>query len=253
MKRILIGDHRESLLATVETILRHLGYRVLVSSIPSRLTAFLQETSPDLMLFGAVLLRANPDLGQMLEKKSAETSAPLVILDENPEKEPLIPGHEVLSLPLDLFSLFAVVQHHLEDIPRQHLRLALRMPGMLCLGENCNLVQLLSLSRRGMFVKTSTRMNDDQPLKVIIPLMGMNRELEISGQILYRVHPTPDNNYLQGIGVGFPDLDDEAAQALDAFIAGRFFGDLDDNIQSGAKPFPEVGQGAATLRLAKHH
>ena len=36
-------------------------------------------------------------------------------------------------------------------------------------------------------------------------LLGMKRELEVSGQVIYQVLPTAENNYHQGIGVQFKD------------------------------------------------
>jgi hypothetical protein len=227
MKRLLIGDKSEELLSTLEVILRHWGYRVLVSSRPAQLVELIRETSPDLLVMGARLL-TEPDssLTREVNRHVNEGNKPLIVLQEGQTTLPIAVQHETLGVPPDIFSLFSLIQKHLEKHPRRNLRLAIQLPGMLCTGESCHLAEVLSLSTNGLFVKTGFRPAKDALLRVVIPLMGMQQELELDGRILYRVEPGPDNNYFQGIGIEFTDLSQEALLALQAFLEQRFIGDL---------------------------
>jgi len=252
MKRLLIGDICEDLLSTLEVILRHWGYRVLVSSRPAQLVELIRETSPDLLVMGARLLR-DPDssLTRAVIRHVSEAKGPLIVLQEEQDAVPIAVPHETLGVPPDLFSLFSLIQKHLEKHPRRNLRLAIHLPGMLCTGESCHLAEVLSLSTNGLFVKTGFRPAEDALLRVVIPLMGMKQELELDGRILYRVEPGPGNNYFQGIGIEFAELSQEALLALQAFLEHRFIGDL------AARPGGEqlrlastkAKEGGITLRL----
>jgi Tfp pilus assembly protein PilZ/CheY-like chemotaxis protein len=227
MKRLLLADHREELLATLEVILRHWGYRVVASSRPENLDELLRETAPDLLIVGA-RMAADPRLAGALAREVTQRQRPLIIL-----KSPDVPAtpplpHESLGVPVDLFALFRLMQQHLEKHPRRHLRLAVRLPGLLCAGESCHLAEILSLSSEGLFLRTCFRLGDDTRLKVVLPLLGMKQEVELDGRVLYRVEPTAENNYLQGVGIEFTDLSDEARRQLRSFLKHRFLGDLAD-------------------------
>lgn len=227
MKRLLIGDSREDLLSTLEVILRHWGYRVLVSSRPARLEELLRETSPNLLIMGArLLMEQESSLARAVYRHVSEGKCPLIVLQEEQIAAPGAIPHETMGVPLDLFSLFSLIQKHLEKHPRRNLRLALQLPGMLCTGEICHLAEVLSLSTNGLFVKTGFRPAEGTQLRVIFPLMGMQQELELEGHILYRVEPGPGNNYFQGIGIEFATLSEENRQALQRFLEHRFIGDL---------------------------
>lgn len=241
MKRILIGDSRENLLTTLETLLRFWGYRVLVSSRPAQLTAFLEESPPDLLLLGSEFLaNGNSGLRQSVEKRIADRNCTFVVLAETQTDLPSdLPPHERLDVPLDVFALFALVQKHLEKFPRKNLRLDIQLPGMLCREDICQLTEVLSLSAQGLFVKTGFRLEKGEQIKVFFPLMGMHKELEIDGQVLYRVHPDPENNYLQGLGIEFLDMGEEDRAALEAFLENRFLGEVSDSPQGAGGVAPD--------------
>ncbi|MBE0596973.1 MAG: PilZ domain-containing protein [Desulfuromonadales bacterium] len=227
MKRLLIGDCREKLLSTLEVILKHWGYRVLVTSRRERLRALIAESPPDLLIVGTLLLsgEANPLVAEV-GRQVVERGCSLIILRDQEPMVPLAVAHDTLEVPLDLFALFALIQRHVEKIPRQNLRLTVKLPGMLCRGESSQLSEVLSLSRQGLFIRTGFRLEKGEKLKVLFPLLGMRRELEVETEVLYRVHPDPENNYLQGVGVAFTTMSEEAREALDAFIQKRFLGEL---------------------------
>ncbi|MDY0269209.1 PilZ domain-containing protein [Trichloromonas sp.] len=225
MKRLLLGDTRQPLLETIEGMLKHWGYRVLVSSRPEQIRVLLQETSPDLLILGAGLLaNAESALRQGVDKQLAAGNCPLLVLgEEGVEVDPTLP-HEAISVPIDLFSFFAQVQRHTERFPRKNLRLTVKLPGMFARGAQTFLAEVLSLSIQGLMIKTSLRMEPGDLLTVCIPLVGMSKELELAGRVLYSVHPSPDNNYMQGVGVEFIDLNEADRKALGEFIRKRFFG-----------------------------
>lgn len=242
MKRLLIGDSRDELLSTLEVILRHWGYRVLVSTRPAPLEELLLETSPDLLVMGArFLANQNSALSQIVNRHVVERKCPLIVLQEYPLITTTTVPHETLGVPLDLFKLFSLIQTHLEKHPRHNLRLAIQLPGMICTDKTCHLAEVLSLSTNGLFVKTGFRPADNAELNIVIPLLGMKKELELQGRILYRVNPGPDNNYFQGLGIEFAKTSDDARKDLQAFLAHRFIGDL------ASRP------GGEQIRLDSHH
>jgi Tfp pilus assembly protein PilZ len=250
MKRLLIGDSRERLLSTLEVILKHWGYRALVTSRPDVLKALVKESSPDLLIIGAHLLAdEETPLWQAIAARVTDEKCPLIIIGDTEVRQFISLPHDYLEVPPDVFDLFALIQRHVNKYPRKNLRLTVQLPGMLNFGENCQLSQVISLSRQGLFIKTGFRLNRGDQLKVSIPLIGMQRELEVEGRVLYRILPDPENNYLQGVGVEFLDMDDECRQALESFIEKRFFGDL----TSQERVFPGLEKdqlrSATTLRL----
>lgn len=220
MKRLLVGDHRENLLATLETILRHWGYRTLVSSSQQRLTSLVKETTPDLLIFGEEILEdTSSPLNQMIAEKVAN-GTPLLVMTDSLKPSSLQIPHETLPVPVDIFRLFEKAQKYLEEYPRKNIRLALQLPGMLCLGKSCHLAEVLSLSTRGLFVKTSFRLQRGDNFRIVFPLIGMKKELEMEGRVLYSVRPDPDNNFLQGVGVEFTDISNDTLEALQGFLEG---------------------------------
>lgn len=250
MKRLLVGDNREKLLATLETILRHWGYRTLVSSNQQRLASLVKETTPDLLIFGEqILLDTSSPLRQIVMEK-VTTGTPLIVLTDNPNSPPLKVLHETLPVPVDIFKLFAKVQKHLEKYPRKNIRLALQLPGMLCLGNSCHLAEVLSLSTRGLFVKTSFRLQKGDSFRIVFPLLGMKKELEVGGRVLYSVKPDPENNFLQGVGVEFTDISQDTLEALQGFLEGCLLDELPG--QTGEKLAAENTPGDSVEKPTLH-
>jgi Tfp pilus assembly protein PilZ len=257
MKRLLIGDNREKLLATVEIVLKHWGYRALASSHSDRLLALLQETAPDLLIIGETLLKnENNSLREKIFRMAA-SGTPLLVLSSSASPPAIEVPHENLPVPIDLFTLFEKVQKHLEKHPRKSIRLPIKLPGMLCLGKTCHLAEVLSLSARGLFIKTGFRLQQGDRFHILFPLLGMKKEVEVEGRVLYCVHPDPENNFLQGVGVEFISLDEKTRKDLLSFIEGCFLNGLPRQLgerlaqESGSGKYPQE----ATLRFiapAKH-
>ena len=252
MKRILLGDPREGLITTLEAILKHWGYRVVACSKASTLTQLLREISPDLLLIGHDLLTTGGS--ELLEQITARTSSPncpLIMIEGQTSGTTSLP-HEILELPLDLFTLFSLVQPHLEKIPRRNLRLSVKLPGLLCRGESSLLAEVLSLSSHGLFVKSPLRAEVGEKLHVVLPLMGMKQEVEIDGEVLYSIRPGVENNYLQGFGLGFSATDPDKLKALQSFIESKVLGEVSDryiDLEALAQEHLQTRNDSVTLRL----
>ena len=227
MKRLLVGDLREELLSTLEIILKHWGYRVVLSSRPEQLTEFLKETSPDLLIMGSRLLAdQTSSLFQAVESRLEDGTTPLIILRDREVDDSLTAPHEILEVPVDIFALFTLIQKYIERHPRKNLRLTVKLPGMFCSGDKCQFAEVLSLSTQGLFIKTGVPLVLGDRLSVIISLMGMKQGLELETRVLYSVEPGPENNYLQGAGLEFIPTGEEAEKALKRFIEYCFLGEL---------------------------
>ncbi len=227
MKRLILGDLRMPLLATTETILKHWGFRVLASSREEQIRSIINETPPDLLILGSgILHHGGQRLLKTIEKPVRSGDCPLIVLEDEECPVSVSLPHEMLTAPINVFALFEHVQKHLEKYPRKNLRLPLRIPGMLSRENACYLADVLSLSTQGLFIKAVDKMTPGDTLTVIIPLVGMKKELELEGRVLYNVNPGPENNYLQGVGIEFTNLDDERTLNLQNFIKHRFLGEL---------------------------
>ncbi len=222
MKRILLGDRREKLVATIEMILKHWGYRVMASCRPEPLARFLAEVPPDLVILGDNLLTSQNDpFPAQVADQVRERQLPLLVLADGVALAGGLPPHETMPVPLDIFRLFTLIQNRLETTPRRNLRLKIQLPGMFFNGGAPVMAEVLSLSAYGLFIKTGCRVDNLEQLSVIFPLLGMQTEIEVAGKVLYRVKPGPENNYLQGVGVEFTNITPETARTIQNFIEGR--------------------------------
>lgn len=225
MKNILIADNRTDLLATLDPILKHWGYRVLSTRKADQVMAFIKESAPCLLIIGEGLF-ADPDiaLDAATQEKISSGVLPVIALIQDeilPAK--LVPS-EPLEVPVDLFKLFAFIQDQVERHPRQNLRLRLKLPGMYCSEEDDDfiLADVLSLSMQGLFFKAPTRINQGDRLTVIFPLFGQGKEIEVKATVLYTIEPEANNNFFQGFGVGFDNIDEENKVQLQLFIREHF-------------------------------
>lgn len=241
MKCIVAGSRNNNLLATLDTLLRHWGYRVLVSAHPEQVRDLTEAMHPDLLILDTDYLCApEGSLGRdIVERIRAKQLPILALTDEGkPLPCPCDLPHQLLSLPLDLFSLFELTQQHLQPIPRKNLRLEMNLPALVYSGKISSISEVLSLSIHGMFVKTGTRVPVREKVKVIFSLMGMKTEVEVKGRVLYIVEPRKENSYMQGAGIEFMEVDTSTRGVLEEFLERRAIG----NITDGNKPHPELDQ-----------
>jgi len=226
MKRLLIGDHRTDLLGTLEIILKHWGYRVLVTSRLQEFRELLLCSEPDFVVIGNVMLAdGGASLETCLQQQIERTANPLVLLKDAHVSSCPSPRVE-LEVPVDIFKFFELVQEHLEKHPRRNLRLEVSLPGMVCRDQASELAEVLSISTHGLFIKTTYRLEPRDTFQVIFPLLGMHRELELAGRVLYRMDPGPENNYRQGVGLEFTQMSEENRRQLENFLEHRLLNEL---------------------------
>jgi CheY-like chemotaxis protein len=224
MKSILVADNRAELLATIEPILKHWGYRVLSTRSAEQVATFLEESEPCMLVIGEELL-ADPHLA--LSKEVLESvengDLPCVALRQEGVEGAAVTPDATIDVPLELFGLFSFIQRKVEKHPRQNLRLQVRLPGMYSIEEeDFILADVLSLSMNGLFFKTATRLKKCDRLTVVFPLFGQGTEIEVKSTVLYSIEPGADNNYFQGFGVGFDEIPAEHREQLQKFIRDRF-------------------------------
>lgn len=240
MKRFLLADNRPDLLATLEPVLKHWGYRVLAASNVSQANDFLQQSDPCLLIIGEQLL-GNPDLSltDRVSDLLHSGDLPLLAIGQEDSASPAARPQETLSVPVDIFTLFTFIQRFVEKHPRQNLRLRLRFPGMYK-SDNTDytLADVYSLSIRGLFFKAAARLEVGDSLSVVFPLLGHCKELEVGATVLYTVQPENQNNYMQGFGVAFNHLSDEEKSSLQDFIEEKFLKEV-ASCQAGVGEFCE--------------
>ncbi len=224
MKNILVADNRPELLATLEPILKHWGYRVLSTSKADQVMPFIGESRPSLLIMGEEIFAAK-DLA--LDSKTTESiksgELPTIALkQDNAETTGITPG-ATITVPFELFELFAFIQRQVEKHPRQNLRLRLKLPGMYSIVEgDFILADVLNLSMHGLFFKAPTRAKKGDRIKVVFPLFGHCKEIEITSTVLYTIQPDSENNFFQGFGVVFDDLAEDYKNQLQMFIREHF-------------------------------
>lgn len=238
MKCFLLADNRPELLATLEPILKHWGYRVLAATNASQANDFFHQSHPCLLIIGEDVLgsgQLRPPPEMVARLKSQEL--PLLALAQEGAPPPAFPPVETLSVPVDILSLFAFIQHYVEKHPRQNLRLRVRIPGMYKTGEtDYILADVYSLSMRGLFFKAAAKLEKGDSLSVVFPLLGHCKELEVHATVLYTVQPGNSNNYLQGFGVVFEPLSEQEKASLKSFIEDRFLNEV-STCQAGVGDF----------------
>lgn len=224
MKNILVADNRPELLETLEPILKHWGYRVLSTSKADQVMPFIKESKPSLLIMGEELFSAK-DLALDAETiKNIKTGKlPTIALkQEGAEKSEFAPDSSI-TVPFELFELFAFIQRQVENHPRQNLRLRLKLPGMYSLGDDeFILADVLSLSMQGLFFKAASRLKKGDRITVVFPLFGQCKEIEVKATVLYTVQPETENNFFQGFGVSFDEIPEDHAEQLQNYIREHF-------------------------------
>ncbi|HKI50853.1 MAG TPA: PilZ domain-containing protein [Geothermobacteraceae bacterium] len=230
MKRLLLADNRDELLSTLEVVLKHWGYRVLALSRPVDILQSLEASHPGLLIFGEDLLQSSSEALNRALAHLLHDPASATILLKGHGPDALHPTETPrLDVPVDLFVLFEKVQACIESHPRRNLRLTVSLPGMVCLGERSNLAEVISVSRQGLFIKTTFQLGADDNLRVVLPLFGMKKELELQGKVIYRVEPNVLNNYRQGVGIEFTALAAEEQQILEDYLEKQLLEELTES------------------------
>ena len=221
MKRILIGDSREELLSTLEIILKNWGYRALSTSAPDEFLELLDELDPELLLVGPKVLS-----NKKVASKIDATKAVLILIEDSQVKPIKSRATEKLAYPVDVFKLFELVQKTLEKIPRKNIRLNVQLPSMYYHGDAPCIAEIVSLSSEGIFIRTGSRIEGLEEVQIVLPLIGMQTEIELEGRIVYRVDPNQDNNYVQGMGIEFQNMAPETGKMLQKFVESLLVAEL---------------------------
>ena len=240
MKNILVADTRAELLATLEPILKHWGYRVLSTRSAQQVGTFLSESKPCMLIIGEELL-ASPEL--VLDEKARKSlengSLPCVALRQDGVQVAGISPAETIEVPLEIFSLFSFIQRHVEKHPRVNLRLQVKLPGMFSPdGDEFILADVLSLSINGLFFKAAGKIKKGDRLTVVFPLLGQCKEIEVQASVLYTVRPEVSNNFSQGFGVCFDAIPQQHQEQLKKFIRDRFLAEVSSR-QDGVGDFTQ--------------
>jgi Tfp pilus assembly protein PilZ len=221
LKRILIGDCREELLTALEVILKNWGYRALCTSDPAEFISLLDELKPDLILAGPSILSTKKISGKIT---TIETS--MIVLEDERVNLPKEFSGENLAYPIDIFRLFELVQKNLEKIPRRNIRLKVQLPSMYYHGDAPCIAEIISISSEGIFIRTGSRIEGLDEVRLVLPLIGMQSEIELKGRIVYRIEPQAKNNYVQGMGIEFKDVDEDTDQQLKQFVQSLLVSEL---------------------------
>jgi len=183
--------------------------------------AALRKGAADLVIVDGQVA-ANLDLlaRQQVKAGAPVAGCPVLVLGDGNSADPALGfPHHLLQLPLDLVQLHLLLQEILKTSPRRNLRMTVKLPGMIFSQQGSSLGDVLSLGTGGAFIKTGAReLGQSDPVEVVIPLLGMKKELELKGQVLYRVVPSPENNYQQGVGVAFTNPETEVVETLQQYI-----------------------------------
>lgn len=110
----------------------------------------------------------------------------------------------------DPFTINLLLQRFVPTYSRQHPRLGTRLPGLYTrLNGGCQICEIMNLSPGGAFIRTTeTLPSTGEELRVTVPLIGLQKEIEISSRVVSQFLPSEANNYAQGIGVRFIVEDD---------------------------------------------
>jgi len=240
MKSILLADSRADLLATIEPILKHWGYRVLSTRKANQVSTFLQQSEPCLLIIGEDLL-SDPalDLEKTTKTNITTGALPCLALRYDGAQACSISVEAKLDIPLEIFELFSFIQSKVEKHPRQNLRLRLRLPGMYSVDEDhFVLADVVTLSTRGLFFKAPAKVRKGDRINVVFPLFGQGKEIEVQATVLYTIQPQAENNYFQGFGVGFDDMTESEEQQLQHYIKEHFLKEVSAS-NNGVSDFTE--------------
>ncbi|MDO3376709.1 PilZ domain-containing protein [Geoalkalibacter halelectricus] len=240
MKRVLIASGQQSLMSNLDLVLKHWGYRPLSSSHRDDICGLLHASEPELVIFDAPWLRQHAADLLPLVPQMERLNMRLAVLDDCREKVPLLSnGLPYKKIPSDIFSLYGLTQAVLQHHPRRRLRTGVHLPGMLRRnGRPWDMTQILTLGTGGMFIRSGFRLQRSETLQMCVPLFGLKEELEAVGRVVYEIHPTLENNYIQGYGIEFTSLSPQSQKSLSRFVAGCFLRDLEHPQPVAQPPSP---------------
>ncbi|MBE0502644.1 MAG: PilZ domain-containing protein [Desulfuromonadales bacterium] len=105
----------------------------------------------------------------------------------------------------DPFMINALLHRFVPTYSRLHPRLGTRLPGLYTRSSgHCQICEIMNLSPGGAFIRTTETLPVfGEELQLNVPLIGMNKEIELSSRVVSQFFPNEENNYAQGVGVKF--------------------------------------------------
>jgi hypothetical protein len=197
---------------------------------------------PDLVILDRPILpEALPSPGQVLTG-SGQLFCPRIVLSEEKELLKTSQGKtEAQNFPFDVAALHGLVSACLVNYPRKHLRMPAHLPCLFYVRGFTYFGEILSLGTGGAFIKTACQqIRTGDLLDVGIPLLGMKKELELRSRVIYLLSPKQENNYLQGVGVGFNSPDQETTCVLEDFLRHSLLDDIYPVFPCFGLPGPQV-------------
>lgn len=120
----------------------------------------------------------------------------------------------------DPFTINDLLQRYIKTYSRQHPRLNTRLPGLYSrITGNSQICEIMNLSPRGAFIRTTeTLPSVGEQLLINVSLIGLRKEIEVSGCVVCQILPNETNNYAQGIGISFPAEPTPAFNELNKYM-----------------------------------
>jgi Tfp pilus assembly protein PilZ len=217
MKKPLIIALQRGNASRLHHFLHSCGYNGQVFTEREEFQTALMENRPDLVLVDSAAGVAN----------LLKNVCPVLELQKPDEH---------LCLP-DFTLLYEHLQSLLPDSPRKHLRAEIELPSLFFKKKECLIGRILSLGTGGVFISSAclTIQSGDR-VQVVLPLWGIQKELEIRGQVAYRSIPSRDNNYRQGIGICFSPAESKAPALIRDYLRDYFTGNVAVSSSGNTRP-----------------
>jgi Tfp pilus assembly protein PilZ len=173
------------------------------------LRQILAEAKPDLLLLDPGLKQAGR---RLLEEWAAQRDCPVLELT----------GQLQLrqdGLPADVLAIHEALQERLAGFTRRELRINLRLPTLIENGSKSQLGQLLNLGTGGLLLRNCCRHAAiGDTVEMVVPLLGMQQELELTGRVLHLHEASQENGFCKGLGISFQGCDSDKRAALFTYI-----------------------------------
>lgn len=191
---ILIA-HREQRLPRIERILHRWGCRTTIAA-GETLRRLVETGSADLLLVDDGI-RTGERL--QLANLAAQRACPLLELNDHLRLH-------ADGLPKDILVLLETLQGHLVNFRRRQLRIRMSLPVLIENGGGDSIGRILNLSAGGLFLKNgNNQVKVGETVQITVPLLGLKKELELTGRVLYFTEATQENGFRQGLGIAFQD------------------------------------------------
>jgi len=230
-KQIMAVHQQPQVLSSLEMVLGNWGYELEKASSVQEMNTRLRKVKPHFLLIENGLISSEQlDNLPLLARETKSKDLTIALLGHG-SHEGNISANYALDLPLNIFALYEAVQKSLEPVPRQDVRVKVRLPGMVRPGDkHFNLGEVLCLSTGGMFIRCGIPLPTGTQLEIILPLLGLKCELELAGEVIYQVTPCAENNYNQGVGIRFNALSIHDKELLEKYLENRLQEDLYEHL-----------------------